>query len=241
MKKTSFTSIFKEKKVFTVICSVILITTMIIGSVLVINALTASTESNINESDESSAQTISDTSSESSVSEEESKYDIPMVDYNNLSDHEKRIYDFYDSINGGQWEQYASFWSIGTRESTLNFVTKQEYKDKHYGILNVISTKVVSITKLDNSYTPRYPELANYYESEDNYECYLVGIAMTVHEDSNFYFNGINYSLIVLVNDNNTWNIGAESGCNLGILEEMEGVLPVEDAIKDYKEIHGIK
>ena len=40
----------------------------------------------------------------------------------------------------------------------------------------VNAANVVSIEKIDNCYAPKFNELSDFFETEDSYEVYLVGI-----------------------------------------------------------------
>lgn len=81
------------------------------------------------------------------------------------------------------------------------------------GVLTVTSADVVSIEKLDDYYIPAevYPELNGYFNA-GNYECYRVAVNMQITEDNGYFDNGVNYKTIILVNDNETWSVGATCG-----------------------------
>lgn len=161
----------------------------------------------------------------------------PTLDYKTLTNNEKLIYDYYDSIDGENWGPWASYYISTERASNLNFATNAQNQADYMGILTVTSARVVTIDKVDNSRAPRYPEFMDYFESEDNYECYMVGIDQTVKQETDYNFNGINYKLVLLLReDSGSWGIGGVSGCPFDLMQNVEDSHPVSTAMQDYAE-----
>lgn len=157
----------------------------------------------------------------------------PSMDERNLSSNEKIVFDFVDSINTRYWGNWVSFYSPTVKDYYNNFVNSSSNLADNVGILNVVSTDVVSMEKVSNRYAPKFYELAEYFESEDDYETYLVGIDMDVNENNEYFYDGVNYKLVVLVNDNGNWNVGGQSGAPIEALLESNGV-SVDEAIDAY-------
>lgn len=153
-----------------------------------------------------------------------------------ISQNEQLIYDYYNSINDGDWQEWASYYAEGARALYEDFVIDEEAQNNNTGILAVNSTEVISIDKISNDYAPYYRELEQYYSSQESYECYMVGIDMTVTKETKYFYNGVNYKLVVLVNDDGEWGIGATCGCPIELLVNAKEVYPVEDAIQSYVE-----
>ena len=158
------------------------------------------------------------------------------LDLNVISSNEQLVYDYYNSINDGDWQAWAEYYARGIRESYENFVSDKDSQANRTGILAVDSTRVISITKVSNTYAPYYRELEQYYNSPESYECYMVGIDMTVSKETKYYYNGINYKLVIIVNDDGEWGIGATCGCPAELMLNAKGTLPVEEAIESYSE-----
>ena len=156
------------------------------------------------------------------------------LDYEVLSENEKLIYDYYKSIDGSNWGKWASFYPPAVADGNLVFATNPENQANNVGILAVSSAHVVTIDKVDNSWAPKYREFEDCYDSEDDYECYMVGIDQTVKQETAYNFNGINYKLVLLVRDNEHWNLGGVSGCPFELLKEKEDIYPVDAAMEDY-------
>ena len=119
------------------------------------------------------------------------------LNYDTLTDNQKLIYNFYDCIDGESWESWALSYVPKVRNSYLDFVSNNDNNEGNIGILTVNSAEVISIQKIDNSYAPKYKELEEFFDSDDTYECYMVGVDMSVNESTQYYFDGINYKLII--------------------------------------------
>ena len=158
----------------------------------------------------------------------------PVYRLDNISQHEQLIYDYYDSINDGDWQAWASCYAKGVRHLYEDFVTDKIAQMNNTGILAVDSTEVISIDKISNDYAPYYRELEQYYSFQESYECYMVGIDMTVEKETKYFYNGVNYKLVIIVNDDGEWGIGATCGCPIELLVNAMDVYPVEDAIQSY-------
>lgn len=70
--------------------------------------------------------------------------------------------------------------------------------------------------------------------SDDDLECYLVGIDVRVNEENQYYYNGVMYKLIILGNEDGTWGVATESGFPIELVAELEGKYPTFDALNWY-------
>lgn len=161
--------------------------------------------------------------------------DSGFVRYQTLNEHEKIVYDFFTSINTGNWDDWVSFYTPAVRDFYSDFVHNPKNLEQNKGILTVRSSNIVSIEKINNSYAPKFHELAEYMESEDDYEVYLVGADLGVHQQTEYFYEGVNYKLVVLVNNNGLWEVGGQSGAPVEVLLESDGP-SVEKAIDAYAE-----
>ena len=156
-----------------------------------------------------------------------------VIEYNTLDENRKIVYDFIDSINSGNWDDWVSFYTPTVRDYYYNFVHTPNNIANNVGILTVNAANVVSIEKIDNCYAPKFNELSDFFETEDSYEVYLVGIDMTVNINTEYFYNGINYKLVVLVNNNGVWQVGGQSGAPIEVLLKSNGMF-VDEAITSY-------
>ena len=99
-------------------------------------------------------------------------------------------------------------------------------------MLSIDKSEPFFITKIDNIYSPKFNELAYFYE-DGSYESYLVGETLKVDHENEFFYDGDNYRIITVVKENNEWYIGAETGVTDEVLEKYNAPRRT-DAEKDY-------
>lgn len=136
------------------------------------------------------------------------------VQMSNLySEQEQIIYNYFESINTGNWDTWASNYAPSVRDDYITFVNNPNNIANNVGILTVNNVQVTSVQKVSNLYAPKmYPELQNFYYNENNYECYAVEIDTKVNEDNGYFGNGISKHLVVLVKDGDEWGVGTICG-----------------------------
>lgn len=126
----------------------------------------------------------------------------------NLSEREALVRDFVEST--GDWDKWLSYYTDSAREMYEDFIRDENNLADNVGILTVTAADVVNIQKVENTYTPAFNELASFFEN-DAYETYLVTIDMDVKESTEYYTDGINNKLVILVNNGGVWEVGAQT------------------------------
>lgn len=161
----------------------------------------------------------------------------------NATPNEILISEFISSIRSDNWTEWVMFFTPSVRDMYITFASNESNRKANLGILNVNSSSLVSIDRVPNSCAPRFRELAAFQDNEEDYEVYLVGIQMTVNEISEYYVDGINYKLIILVRDNRNdgaWGVGILTSAPIDLLEQYSGS-SIDKAIQRYEErVYGV-
>jgi hypothetical protein len=131
--------------------------------------------------------------------------------------HQKLVIDFEESINDGDWSHWTANFVPSARKMYEDFVLNPENQKNNIGILACNKANVNMIKRIDNCYAPKFYELEPYFFSGD-YETYLVGVNLQVNEPNEYFKNGENYKVVVLVKDRDTWYVGGESGATSEVL-----------------------
>lgn len=134
-------------------------------------------------------------------------YAVSTVDEVDMNEKKTFVNDFVEST--GEWNTWSSYYADSVKDQYVDFVNNANNLTDHVGILTVSSAEVIDIQKVDNSFVPVLPELISYIES-GNYETYFVSMNMDVKENTEYFNDGINYKLVILVNDNGNWKVGAQ-------------------------------
>lgn len=124
-----------------------------------------------------------------------------------MDEKEAFVSDFVEST--GDWDTWSSYYADSVKGKYEDFVNNADNIDGHVGILTVSSAEAIDIQKVDNRYVPVLPELVPYIEAGD-YQAYLVSMNMDVKENTEYFSDGINYKLVILVNDGGKWKVGAQ-------------------------------
>lgn len=132
-----------------------------------------------------------------------------LQDFNNVNDECTRIIvDHFESINSDDWLSWANDYTPSVRDSYINFVTNEECQENNVGILTVNSVDILSVNRVPDEYAPQYPELSDFYAT-GNYECFIVTMNITTDEETEYFQDGTTNRLVVMVEENGEWGIGA--------------------------------
>lgn len=118
------------------------------------------------------------------------------------------IQDHFNCINNNNWTGWANYYAPSVKDSYMDFVTNDNCQENNIGILTVKTVDILSVDQVSNEYAPYYPELKSFFES-NNYECYVVNMDITTEEETEYFSDGIVQRLVILVNENGEWGIGA--------------------------------
>jgi hypothetical protein len=151
---------------------------------------------------------------------------------NSLSAQQQIIFNYYNSINQISWDQWANYYTPVEKDMILPFLDNPA--NSGTGIMSVSSANVISAEKTDSTVVPKYPELNDFYTT-GAYECYIVAVDMIVSTDSDSYFNGVNYKLVTLVQNNGEWEVGSTSDCPYDILTTIPDT-NTQEAINNYNQ-----
>lgn len=126
-------------------------------------------------------------------------------------DHAQLVTDYWESINDGNWLAWTEYFTPAVQDIYSDFVSNPENQEDNIGILNVNHVDVLSVQQVSNFAIPTafYPELQQFFENESLYECYLVALDCEVNEPSAYYNSGLCYRFTIVVNEDESWGIGA--------------------------------
>ncbi|AYB46888.1 SpoIID/LytB domain-containing protein [Paenibacillus lautus] len=131
------------------------------------------------------------------------------------------IYQYIRSINDKDWDGYVKSYSPD-RQPT-NFPSEQQLLDR-VGILSVDSIAISEIRELPEIYIkeiePYFNELDEFLYNNIRY--FYIGFDYKVHQENEFYYNGVMYELIAVGNLNSTdYIIGHEYVYNFDKLKNF--------------------
>lgn len=164
---------------------------------------------------------------------DETIIDYPDLKYEELSEQEKIIWKYYDTVNlrdkahpDGDWETRASLTDVSQRECRKSFSENSKNRSLHMGIFNLKSCQIVYIEKIDNA-------PADVKEKDGlTFETYIVGMLCDVYEDEDlFTFDGVNFDEVLVCWRETGWYILENRGVSTEQLKTIENSLLTADAI----------
>jgi len=155
------------------------------------------------------------------------------LNYNDLTEQEKVIWDYYDTVNvrdeehpDGDWETRVSITAPSEQEERYAFSNNETNRELHMGIFNLESSRMVFIEQTETAPADQF------YHEGAILETYLVGLDCTVFEaDDVLTFNGINFDEVLLEYIDGTWYILENHSVSTEALELLDNESLTCDAI----------
>ena len=124
---------------------------------------------------------------------------------------EQVIYQEVEAENNHNWSAVSSYWVEDEQDLMLPFIANKENKDNFIGLFNIKSAKIAEIKEVPIDSIKPFVGVEKYLEKYSDIKVYYVGIDYTVHNESMFYYNGVNYRLAVVVPENGQWKLAEMS------------------------------
>ncbi|MEG6567747.1 hypothetical protein V6B95_12400 [Thermoanaerobacterium saccharolyticum] len=123
-----------------------------------------------------------------------------------------------DSINKGDWKTYVDLQANINREGIQGFINDADNAKNGLGIFNVKSAKIKEMKTLSDDVVAQLTNLSQYKQQYNEVQAYLVGIDYRVKKENKYFFNGVNYNLVVLGKEADNWKVIEMSDAPLEIL-----------------------
>lgn len=141
----------------------------------------------------------------------------------NSVDETSTIETLVDSIQNQNWDTFTDLMSYEDQDSYAYYFNDSSYTD---GIKQVENMKLDSIKALSNEQVS--PELetseSSILEATDNIKAYLVGLDCTVSAESEYFYNGLNYYLVVFAEESDgTYKIAQFNKASYSLLDDVIG------------------
>ncbi|MFC4812495.1 hypothetical protein [Paenibacillus sp. GCM10023250] len=120
------------------------------------------------------------------------------------------LHRYADYINQKNWPAFAGLWSAGQQPMWSSFFGSADNRKQHAGVLGVKRAKLVGYKEVPKELglnfvgngTGRYLETSG---AESRF--FYAAFRYDVFRESQYRLNGMNYMLMVLVNENGHWRI----------------------------------
>lgn len=124
-----------------------------------------------------------------------------------------------EHLNQKDYEAYQSLLSKDFGQD-FNYYLQSDEENKQYGILTVESVKVKELKPLPLILVSEYMKIDYLNEKYSNIQAFLVGYDYKVKRESKYYFNGVNYRINLVGQEDGNWKLLSESDAPIEYLAE---------------------
>lgn len=117
------------------------------------------------------------------------------------------IYRVVEAMDSQDWNTYIMLQCEKNQRDYAVFLSGSANAVKHAGLFNIVSAEVSEIKELPLDSAAAFARIQEYKEQYQQVAAYYVGIDYNVYEESKYYFNGVNYALVITALENGSWKI----------------------------------
>lgn len=150
----------------------------------------------------------------------------------NDNDSEKIIADFVDSINEKQWEVFSSLWNSSEEAYYKDYFADESIQNGVKQIESIKLKEIYSISFSDSKSSlliDEYPIL----KSSEKVDTYIISVDCNVSFENNYFYNGINYFFIALVEEDDIMKISQFNRPSMDLIDKYV-VNSISSIDKDY-------
>ncbi|WP_156802700.1 hypothetical protein [Coprothermobacter platensis] len=118
---------------------------------------------------------------------------------------EETVYQYISALNNHNWNEVVSLLTGDEQSAVKGFIANPENEGQD--ILGVLSAQIVEIKEMPSDAARFATTVDSYRSTYGDVHVFYAGINYTVENESEFYLNGVNYNLIVVVPENGSWRI----------------------------------
>lgn len=117
------------------------------------------------------------------------------------------VYDVVKAIDSQEWSDYISLQCNANKADYESFLSNKNNEKNHKGLFNIISAEIIEIKEIALDDVSSFTRIYEYQEQYQQLSAYYVGINYDVHEETKYYFDGVNYNLIITAIEDDAWKI----------------------------------
>lgn len=119
---------------------------------------------------------------------------------------------FFESFSPADHESWVNYFASSVYGYYREFAQNAFNQAKRLGLLDIDKAELLYAEKVNNVYAPKYYEFNRYYDSGTNYACYKTITDMET-ETGEYFGNGTNFSLVLMIQESSGWKIGGICKC----------------------------
>ncbi|EEM02684.1 SpoIID/LytB domain-containing protein [Bacillus pseudomycoides] len=117
-----------------------------------------------------------------------------------------------NNINKKQLSEIPNLWTDDRTKLLADFLNNQENQEKHIGLFNLKNGRIISTKEIPTQFKSQFPT------QKDDSLLYYVAIDYQVHQEDEFFINGINYFLVEVQQEQGKWKIAQIADAPVNII-----------------------
>jgi hypothetical protein len=126
-----------------------------------------------------------------------------------------------EALNNHDWDKYISFEPTEAQQITRAFIENTVYRNQFLGIHNVESVSLHEIKELPNDFVAGLTNFSYYTDKYHEIHSYLVGMNFKVKKEDKYFYNGVNYRLMIVGKEQGEWKILENSIAPIVTISQM--------------------
>jgi hypothetical protein len=105
------------------------------------------------------------------------------------------------------WDLYSSLWVDPEKSEHMDFFQNKEYEKSERGAFTIVSARLVECAPISFSVLEEFMQISQFGNSNTKSSAFIVGIDYIVKQESKYYYNGVNYRLVILEQNDYQWQV----------------------------------
>lgn len=146
---------------------------------------------------------------------------FPIVNASEIVTCEDVIQKMVSLENIQSWEEFTYCWIEDEREEFNSLFSDSRYLQENEGVICVTSAEIYSLNEIPEEYIPGIILEDEQYNKFAEKKYFLVGIDYEVSNVSKYFYNGVNYRLVIMAKENGEWKVAGRQDAT-GLLDDWE-------------------
>ena len=140
------------------------------------------------------------------------------------------IREYIEALDNNDWGKIITLSPDCDYQENISFYYSKENAENGVGFHTITSAKLVTAIELDNQDLLDYTNANDYFDTYNALKLYLVGVDMLANKESKYFYNGVNFFLVTLGQENGVWKVVLFSQAPATVIESATPIsVPISD------------
>lgn len=140
------------------------------------------------------------------------------------------IREYIEALDNNDWGKIITLSPDCDYQENISFYYSKENAENGVGFHTITSAKLVTAIELDNQDLLDYTNANDYFDTYNALKLYLVGVDMLANKESKYFYNGVNFFLVTLGQENGVWKVVLFSQAPATVIESATPIsAPISD------------